>query len=189
MLNHQGTKKLETPRLTLRKFSPNDAQDMFNNWASDPIVTKYLAWSPHPDIETSKSITNEWIKSYKSPETYQWGIEVKDINQVIGTISLMHVNNNSEKCEIGYCIGKSFWSKGIMTEAFKIVIEYAFKEIGFNRIEARHQADNEASGKVMIKCGLQYEGCLRQSMKNNDGKFVDCKHYSILKEEYKDITK
>lgn len=184
MLNHKGTQKLETPRLVLRKFLHDDAQDMFENWASDPIVTKYLSWPVHSDINVTNNIIDTWIKSYDSAETYQWAIEVKSSKKVVGTISLLSINNNVEKCEIGYCLSKFFWNKGIMTEAFKAVVEYAFDEIGFNRIEGRYHVGNEGSSKVMTKCGMQYEGCLRQSMKNTQGKLVDCKHYSILKEEY-----
>lgn len=96
----------------------------------------------------------------------------------------MNVDNKLEKCEIGYCIGKAFWNQGIVTEAFKAIIKFALEEVGFNRITGRHHIDNPASGKVMEKCGLQYEGHLRQILKNKFGEFVDCKYYSILKDEY-----
>lgn len=183
MLNHIGTKKLETERLVLRKFTEEDATDMYNNWASDSEVTKYLTWPTHSSIEITKKVLNTWIDSYNNAQHYQWAIELKEIGKVIGSISLMNIDNEIENCEIGYCIGKAFWNKGIVTEAFSSIINLAFDEVGFQRITGRHHVDNPASGKVMIKCGLKYEGLLRKISRNGRGVLVDCMYYSILRGE------
>jgi hypothetical protein len=74
----------------------------------------------------------------------------------------------------------------LQNEAFSALINFAFKEVGFERITGRHHVDNSASGRVMEKCGLQYEGTLRKIHRINTGSLVDCKYYSILKEEYVD---
>ena len=184
MINHKGTISLETERLRLRKFTEEDAEDMYNNWASDTEVTKYLTWPAHSSIEVSKKVIDMWIDNYKDMEYYQWAIELKEIRQVIGTISLMNIDNNIENCEVGYCIGRKFWNKGITTEAFSSIINFAFNQVGFERITARHHVDNSASGRVMEKCGLKYEGLLRKISRNSSGELVDCKYYSILKDEY-----
>jgi ribosomal-protein-alanine N-acetyltransferase len=184
MLSHKGTKRLETNRLILRKFDFDDVEDMFYNWASDKDVTLSLSWQAHSNIEMTKKVLNRWIKCYDNLESYKWAIETKDNNTLIGNISLINVDNRLEKCEIGYCISKPYWNRGIVTEAFKRVISFAFDEISFNRIGGRHQVGNVASGRVMEKCGLKYEGCLREISKNNVGEFVDCKYYSILKKDY-----
>lgn len=184
MLSHKGTKKLETDRLILRKFNFDDAEDMFYNWASDSDVTLALSWQAHSNIKITKKVLDRWIKCYDNLESYKWAIVIKDDGNLIGNISLINVDNRLEKCEIGYCISKPYWNRGIVTEAFKAIIDFSFKEIGFNRIGGRHQVGNAASGKVMEKCGLQYEGCLRQISKNNIGEFVDCRYYSILKQDY-----
>lgn len=184
MLNHMGTKKLETERLILRRFEENDYIDMFNNWASDAEVTKYLTWPTHISIEISKEIVYLWMKEYSKVENYQWAIELKDDGRVIGSIALLNIDNHNENCEIGYCIGREFWNKGITTEAFSTIIEFAFNDVSFKRITGRHDVDNPASGIVMEKCGLKYEGTLRKINKNSDGALVDCKYYSILIEEF-----
>ncbi|MGV8981698.1 GNAT family N-acetyltransferase [Clostridium sp.] len=80
---------------------------------------------------------------------------------------------------------QQIWNKGIMTEVFLGIIEFAFNEIGFQRITGRHDVANTASGQVMNKCGLKHEGTLKKINKNNSGILVDCKYYSILKDEYK----
>ncbi len=86
-------------------------------------------------------------------------------------------------CEIGYIISKKEWNKGIMTEALKAVIKYLFDKVNFNRIQLRHMVDNPASGKVMLKCGMKYEGVLRQYGLKNTGERCDTTIYSILKGE------
>jgi ribosomal-protein-alanine N-acetyltransferase len=84
---------------------------------------------------------------------------------------------------LGYCIGKEWWHLGIMTEALGSVIKYLFEEVGMNRIEARHDTNNPNSGKVMLKCGMKYEGTMRQADMNNQG-LSDCSLYAILAEDY-----
>ena len=184
MLNHKGTKELETERLILRKFKVEDASDMYNNWASNSEVTKYLSWGAHSSVETSKKLIGIWIDSYNNMEHYQWVIELKETGDAIGTISILEINNSDENCEVGYCIGKAFWNKGIMTEALSKVIKFSFSEIGFQRIAARFDVHNLASGRVMEKCNLMYEGTLRKIARDNSGNLVDCKYYSILRDEY-----
>lgn len=184
MLNHKGTEKIETERLILRKFKKDDAKDMYNNWASDSEVTKYLTWPAHNNIEISKKVIEMWTDSYSNAESYQWAIVLKEIGNVIGSFSLMGINNENENCEIGYCIGKAFWNRGIVTEALSAIIDFGFNEIGFQRIAACHHINNPASGRVMEKCGLKYEGTLRKIGRDSSGNLVNCKYYSILKDEY-----
>lgn len=184
MLNHTGTTVIETARLILRPFRIGDASQMYQNWATDGEVTQYLTWPAHESIEVTKTILNLWMESYLDHEFYQWAVELKETQEVIGSISLMNIDNHNEKGEIGYCIGKAWWNQGIMTEALRAILDTSFNQIGFNRIMARHHIDNKASGQVMQKCGLSYEGTLRKVSKNNQGEFIDCKYYAILKEEY-----
>jgi ribosomal-protein-alanine N-acetyltransferase len=183
MLGHKGTREIITDRLILRQFNENDALDMFHNWANDNQVTRYLSWPTHKDIEVSKRVIGSWIESYANDETYQWAIALKESNMVIGAISVITISDSHMNCEIGYCIGKDFWGQGIVTEALKGVISFLFYEVGFERIAAFHHSENIASGKVMKKAGMKYEGRMRHFHKNSSGAFVDCDLYSILKEE------
>lgn len=185
MLKHTGTKVMETNRLILRPFKISDASMMYRNWASDDEVTKYLTWPTHTDVRVSRTILQMWVDEYSNKEYYQWAIELKENAEVIGSLSLFGVNNHDENAEIGYCIGRDYWNQGIVSEAFQALIKLAFEETGFARLTARHDVLNPASGRVMEKCGLTYEGTLRKIAKNQSGKLVDCKYYSILKEEYK----
>ncbi|WP_105616372.1 GNAT family N-acetyltransferase [Vallitalea okinawensis] len=181
MLYHKGTQTIETERLKLRRFTVKDAEDMYNNWANDDKVTECLSWPTHKSIDTTRKILESWMESYDKDDTYSWAITYKEDNIVIGSIGVVSLNNQHESCSIGYCIGRNFWGRGITTEAFKEIIQFLLYEVGFERIEAYHHTDNPASGNVMKKAGLLFEGTLRHYRKNIRGKFVDCDLYGIIK--------
>jgi ribosomal-protein-alanine N-acetyltransferase len=187
MIKHKGTKTLYTDRLILRRFTLEDATDMFVNWASDPEVTKYLSWLPHKDIEVTKNIISSWISSYDQLSNYNWAIVLKNYGKVIGSISVVGSMEKNLRCEVGYCLSRQYWNQGIMTEALKAVISYLIKEIGFKRVQAVHQVDNVASGRVMIKAGMKYEGRLRGFVLNNRNELVDCEMYAVLENDIKKL--
>ena len=182
-MNHLGTKTLETDRLILRTFRAEDANAMYANWACDPDLTKFLSWPAYKSIDDARSILKIWLEGYEKPDFYQWAIVLKELGQPIGSISVVNLDNRVEMAEIGYCIGKTWWGRGIMPEAVKSVMVYLFEEVGMQRIEAGHDPDNPASGAVLRKCGLQYEGTLRRRIRSNRG-ITDVAWYSMLKEEY-----
>ncbi len=183
-MEHKGTVRLETDRLILRKFEGFDIQTSFKNWTGDELVTKYLTWPTHSDVSVTQKVIGKWINSYLEPSFYQWAIALKESNECIGTISVVSSNDKILEVEIGYCLGSKWWNKGYMSEAFKRVIAFFFEDVKVNRISAKCDFRNNGSYKVMEKCGLSYEGTLRQAAYNNTG-IVDVKIYSILKSEYK----
>ena len=183
MMNHEGTVRLETDRLILRKFNMDDAEAMFRNWASDPVVTEYMTWPPHASVDVSRQVLDMWIKSYAKPDGYQWAIELKSVGEPIGSINVVRMNENIDECELGWCIGSHWWGQGIMAEAASAVVKYLFEVVGANRVAARHAVGNEKSGRVMQKIGMVKEGVLRQSDRSNHG-ISDCVQYSILASEY-----
>jgi [ribosomal protein S5]-alanine N-acetyltransferase len=182
-MEHLGTKELETKRLILRRFTINDAEFIFKNWASDDEVTKYLTWPSHKNINETISIREKWMKEYEKKDFYQWAIVFKEINEPIGSISVVKQSDDIKMVHIGYCIGKKWWNKGITSEALKTLIKFFLEDVGVNRIESRHDPNNPNSGKVMVKCGMKYEGHMRQADKNNQG-IVDYVEYGILAEDY-----
>ena len=183
MLKHKGTVTLEITRLLLRRAIAEDAEPMFHNWASDEEVTKFLTWPPHKDIGVSRNVIDGWIRGYERNDHYQWMIILKATNEPIGSISVVRQDDLVRKAEIGYCIGKAWWHKGIMTEALKAVIRFLFCEVGMERIEAKHDTRNHRSGAVMRKCGMRFEGTTRCSYRNGLG-VCDTDHYAILRKDY-----
>jgi ribosomal-protein-alanine N-acetyltransferase len=188
MLNNKGTIQLETDRLLLRRLKKSDAKDMLKNWAGDNEVTKYLSWKTHENINITKGILQKWIESYNNTEFYQWGIVIKKNKKLIGSIGVVEESIKMHKCEVGYCIGKEHWNQGIMTEALRKVLDFLLSDIGFIRVHSVHHIDNPASGKVMQKAGMKYEGRLRKFLLNNKGIPVDCEMYSIIKEDIQDYN-
>jgi len=179
-----GTKTIETHRLILRPFRVEDAPAMFRNWASDPIVTEYLTWSPHTSEQATAELLETWAKeTAENPFYFQWAIELKSIGEPIGSISAMHVNEKVESCELGWCIGTPWWGQGIMPEAGAAVIAYLFDKVGLNRVAAKHDTRNPKSGRVMQKLGMTLEGVMRQEGHSNAG-VGDIALYSILRSEY-----
>ena len=182
-MKHCGTKRIETNRLILRRFVNGDANAMYENWASDSEVTKYLMWPTHFSKEVSRAVTNDWVNSYEDEKFYQWAIIVKENGEEpIGSISVVQMEESISMMHIGYCIGRKWWHKGITSEALNAVIDFLFNQVEVNRIESRHDPRNPHSGAVMKKCGMQYEGTLRSSDWNNQG-ICDASYYSILREE------
>lgn len=182
-MKHQGTVILETPRLTLRKFNTNDIEPAFRNWTGDNKVTEFLRWPTHANIGITENVLTDWISKYAALDFYQWAIVPKDINEPIGTISVVGLDEKTGKIHIGYCIGSKWWSLGYTSEAFAAIIAFFFEQVGAKRIESQHDPENVGSGKVMEKCGLIYEGTLRNADWNNKG-IVDAKIYAILASDY-----
>lgn len=183
-MKHIGTLNIETERLLLRRFIKTDAIYIFRNWANDPDVSKYLTWSAHDNVENTEKILEAWLNSYDRPEIYNWAIVCRKSGQPIGSISVVAIDEESDKCEVGYCLGRKYWGKGIMTEAFRAVMEFLFFQVGFNRIQAYHHVENPASGRVMEKVGMKKEGHMIQFTRNNRGEFVDVDFYGITKDGY-----
>lgn len=186
MLNHIGTREIKTNRMILRRVKIEDTDKIFENWCGDPEVVKYLTWKEHKTKEQTKNIISRWCEFYKKPYYYCWAIAPKDDpEEVIGDIDVVRIFPNNECCDIGYTLAKRYWNKGIMTECLHEVLNYLFSKVGFHRIEAYHDVRNKASGRVMEKNGMKYEGVLREYSRNGDGYWVDVAMYSILKEEFK----
>ncbi len=149
-----GTQILQTDRLILRRFVESDAETMFQNWASSAENLTYVTWNPHPDVENTRNSIRNWVASYANPNYYKWVIYLKEKpEQVIGDISIIEINEDDSSCEIGYVLGKNYWSRGLMTEALKAILDFCFTQADFQKVKARYGSLNPASGHVMDKTG------------------------------------
>lgn len=174
---------LQTPRLILRKVTLRDAQDMFA-YSRDPQVSRHVLWSTHEDISQTKDYIRYIISQYHKDNPTSWCMQDKQTGKAIGTIGFMWWNHDNRSAEVGYSMSREFWGKGLMTEALHAVIEFGFMEMHLHRIEAQHEVDNPASGRVMLKNGMRKEGLLRGRLYNK-GRFVDVELYAILLEDWK----
>jgi [ribosomal protein S5]-alanine N-acetyltransferase len=175
--------ELTTDRLHLRPFTLADAP-IVQRLVGDRAIADTTLNIPHPYEE---DMAKEWIVShqprFERGEGVNFAIVRREDEALIGAIGLM-VNPSHDRAELGYWIGKEYWSQGYCTEAARAVLHYGFTAFNLNRIFAHHFSRNPASGRVMEKIGMKYEGCLRQHVKKWDV-YEDMRVYGILKSEYK----
>lgn len=182
-MKHIGTQTITTERLTLRRFTLDDAEVMFQNWVNDPDVTEFLTWQPHADLSVTQKLLDDWINNYEKDDYYHWAIVPKNLGEPIGGISIVHHRDDISMVHVGYCIGKKWWHSGYTSESLAALIKYFFEKTDANRVESQHDPNNPNSGMVMKKCGMKFEGTLRQSDYNNKG-ICDASYYGILREEW-----
>lgn len=179
--------RIETDRLILRPLKMADARDMYD-YARDPEVSRHVLWDAHKSIWDSRRFLLFARSQYRKGFPGSFGMELKEGGRMIGTIGFMWVNPDFKSAEVGYSLSRDYWNKGLMTEALQAVLRFGFEELKLNRIEAQHDTENPASGKVMAHCGMQYEGIMRQRVMNK-GCYRDVAVYAILKSDWQEKNK
>ncbi|WP_211750047.1 GNAT family N-acetyltransferase [Paenibacillus sp. Marseille-Q4541] len=173
---------IELERLILRPFSLDDTK-VVQELAGDIYVAEMTLNIPHPYDD---GVAKEWIEThaddFNEGRLLTLAVVHKEDDDVIGAISI-GINKKFDHGELAYWIGKKYKNNGYCTEAAKGIVKYAFEELKLNRIFARHLGKNPASGKVMEKIGMRYEGLLRQHAKKW-GVYEDLMYYGLLKDEY-----
>lgn len=175
--------EIVTPRLLLRRMTMADAQDVFA-YSRDPEVSRHVLWDAHRSIQDSRAYLRFIQRQYRAGEASSWGIVLRETGHLIGTIGFMWINRENRSAEAGYSLARAHWNRGYMTEALRAVLRYGFEELDLHRIEAQHETDNAASGRVMEKAGMRREGVLRGRLYNK-GKFVDVALYAAIAGEWR----
>ena len=154
--------ELITPRLRLRPFTLADASQV-HLLANDRAIADGCTTLPHP---YPAGLAERWIA--KHPDYWQsqsaviFALTERHHHQLLGSISLaLREARQSDRSlwligSLGYWLGREFWGVGYMSEAVATMLDFAFQELGVDRIEAEHKRDNPASGRVMVKCGLRF---------------------------------
>ena len=173
---------LQTERLTLRKLTPRDAQDMFD-YAHRADVTRYLTWSPHPDVRYSREYLEYLQGRYAGGMYYDWGVIDRSTGKMIGTCGFTSFNCTHDKAEIGYVLHPDYWGKGLAAEAVKKILDFGFEKLRLHRIEAKFMKENARSLRVMEKVGMTFEGYEREAMLIK-GTYVTVGTCAILKDEW-----
>lgn len=173
---------LETDRLILRKITANDACDMYE-YACRPETSKYLLWSPHTSVSATKNVIEAMKNDYAAERFFDFAIIFKENSKMIGTVGFTSYDEKNQCAEAGYVISPDYWYKGIASEALAAILNFAFCELGINRVEARYMVENINSRRVMEKCQMTYEGCFRSKILVK-GEFRDIGVCSILASEY-----
>ena len=184
--------KIMTERLILRDLKKTDARDLQIN-ANNIKIAKYIPPFPYPYLlKDAKSFINHCIKEQnkKPRENYEFCIELKSENKIIGMISVTKVDKFQGTCTVGYWLGEKYWRQGIIFEAMKTIIEFIFNKLKLRRINIEAFGDNDASNALIKKMGFTYEGTLRKKDRDRaTGKIHDDIKYGMLKSDYKRIHK
>ena len=176
-MNFDPNAVIKTERLTLRFLKLEDKHDIFVNINSDKDVLKYFI---DKYCEKEEDMVIDKVIDYcMSSKRYCFAIELNDTHEVIGMIlQCSDPNKIFNTTEVGFAIGKKFWNKGYVTEAFKAMIKFLFSQ-GIHKVIASHLVGNDASGRVMKKCGLTYEGKrIHEVFYHNE--YHDVEYYYIL---------
>jgi ribosomal-protein-alanine N-acetyltransferase len=155
--------ELQTERLILRRLRVGDAADMYD-YARQTEVTRYLRWSPHPDICHTQDYLRYIATRYATGSFYDWALIYKANNRMIGTCGFTDFDCPNDSAEIGYVIHPDYRGMGLAPEAVRAVLAFGFDKLLLHRIEARFIEGNTASLRVMEKVGMRFEGYHRDSM-------------------------
>ncbi len=172
----------ETDRLLLRKITLDDVEDIFR-YATDPLVSQYVLWAPHSAMTDTVAFVKNMLRRYEAGEAAEWVIVLKANHTVIGTCGFVTYSAEHSNGEIGYALARSYWGKGIATEALGAVLAYAFRKLELNRLEGRCLVQNLSSQRVMEKVGMRFEGILREKL-NVKGVYQDVKYFAALRQDY-----
>ena len=176
---------LGSKRLRLRRFEKEDASAV-QRLAGAAEVADTTLLIPHPYPEgVAESFIESTHADWEKGEQYVFAIMLRASGELCGSIGLK-VSAKHERGELGYWIGVPFWKYGYCTEAARAVLEFAFTQLKLNSVVAHHFVRNPASGRVLQKIGMKYEGRLRQHVKKGE-QFEDLDCYSILRSEWKAV--
>ena len=179
--------ELETERLVLRKLCVGDEEDMYA-YARKSEVTRYLLWSPHPDIYYTRDYLRYLATRYAAGSVYDWAVVLKSSGRMIGTCGFTAFDCPHDTAEIGYVLNPEYRGQGIAPEAVRAVMAFGFDKLALHRIEARFIEGNEASLRVMEKVGMRFEGYRREAMLIK-GVYRTIGYSSILRCEYEALVR
>jgi len=173
---------IHTERLTLRPFSLDDAGAV-QRLAGDRDIAATTILIPHPYPDGA---AEEWIGTHAGMFEHGEGLTVAVTARaggvLHGAVSLT-IDARHHHAELGYWIGKAYWGRGYATEAARAVVDYGFHTLKLHRVFAHHMARNAASGRVLEKLGMRYEGTLAEHVRKWDD-YEDIRHFGLLARDY-----
>jgi ribosomal-protein-alanine N-acetyltransferase len=172
---------LHTERLILRQFQPSDADTVQRLAGVKEVAAGTLL--PHPfEVEAAAQWIAQQQEQFAAGTAITIAIVLAEEEQLIGSIG-MDIASEHQLARLSYWLGTDYWNQGYCTEAVRAVIDYGFTRLSLHRIYAPHFHNNPASGRVLRKIGMTYEGRMREHY-IRFGRFVDVEIYGILREEF-----
>ncbi len=150
---------LETERLRLRRLTADDADAVFNRWAQDPVVSRYLAWQPHESLAESLAHAKACEAKWSRGSEFTWMIEDREAGLAVGSIA---AHRSGSRIGLGYLLARDSWGQGYMTEAVTGLTDWFLALPDVFRVWAVCDMENPASARVLEKSGFELEGTLHR---------------------------
>ena len=168
MLHHKGAVTLHTKRLMLRKFTLRDDYAMYENWASDPAVARFMCGKAHSSIAITRQVLESWC-CHNRKKSYHWALVLKGKRDPVGSISFVDFNELTGEAEVGYTLSQRYWGRGLAAEALSAILDYGTKNVGFTSYYAQLFEGNTQSARVLEKCGFTFAERIEAGAKRNTG--------------------
>ena len=175
------TPVLETARLVLSPFAPEDWADCLRNYRADPRMYVWTGGRPETEAEIRQWLAGA-AEAYADPDTIYWAVRLRG-GEVIGEVFVDDFGRRNRWCELDWRIGPAFQKKGYAAEAARCAMEFLLSEAGFHRVQAKCAAENAASLRVMEKLGMRREGVLREFFRDREGRYHDVVLCARVREE------
>jgi len=170
----------ETARLTARPPTSADAQLLFEQYARDPAVAKYMTWRPHGDVKETLEFLRRCERVWIDGSAFPWSLWVKGTGEFAG---LLEIRVSASAVDLGYALAQRWWRHGLMSEALQSVVQWALAQPEIYRVWATCDVENVASARVLERVGMEREGVLRRWLVHPNISEVprDCLCYSVVK--------
>jgi RimJ/RimL family protein N-acetyltransferase len=182
MINADRLPTLASSRVALRWLTEEDVDALLGIF-SHPEVMRYWSSPPLPDRDAARRLLEHIHDSFHRRTLFQWGIARREDDLVIGTCTLLHLDTDNRRAEIGFALGREHWGRGYINEALVALLGFAFGELDLHRIEADVDPRNAASIRTLERLGFQREGYLRERWLVN-GEAQDSLLFGLLRREW-----
>ncbi|MCL1791750.1 MAG: GNAT family N-acetyltransferase [Peptococcaceae bacterium] len=169
---------LQSQHFLLRRSKMEDAKQLYA-LARNENISRYTFWQPHRSVGESLAVIEQFRQEYEERKRVVWFAESKATHEFVGLIEIRNISTQNKSAELGFWLGEEFWGHEYMVQILRSVITFCCAGMGLIRIEGSHVAENKASGRVLAKAGMNYEGTRRKG-KWFKGRSWDVHVYSIL---------
>ena len=174
--------QIETERCVLREIQMSDAEAVFACF-NDDEVTRFYDQPTFIEVEQAEKLIMHMRQGFRDRRSIRWGIARKEDNWLMGTCGYNGWNRFAHKTGIGYELAQPYWQQGVMTEVLTAVLNFGFRRMKLNRVEALVMPGNVGSEKVLTKLGFHREGLLRQYAYFKE-QFYDLQIFALLRQEW-----
>jgi RimJ/RimL family protein N-acetyltransferase len=174
--------QLQGKRVRLRGPRNDDVDALFALF-SDPAVMRYWSRPPMTTLGEAQGLVGEMLDSFEQRSLFNWMVTARDDDSVIGTCTLFRIDPRHRHAEIGYALRSDHWGRGIASEAVALVLDWAFRRLDLQRVEADIDPRNDGSRQLLARLGFSSEGVMRQRFFVGD-EATDSEIFGLLAEDW-----